>query len=170
MIIKYSQIIHSPVVELKDQTNLGLASDLVIQKSDLTIKAVIIKCGFFSLLTRVAVASDIVELNSGSVILNDENSITTLSGATRINEAIREKMYGLNQYVGTKSGKALGQVYDYTIDNSTGAIQKLYLKSLMTDRIIPASAIIKFDGKKITIEDDFEIITELKPEFKPEVA
>lgn len=170
MIIRYSQIIHSPVVELKSQTNLGIASDLVIQKSDLTIKAVIIRCGFFNLLTRVASASDIVELNSGSVILNDENSITTLSEATRIREAIKEKMHGLGQSVRTKSGKALGQVYDYTIDNATCAIQKLFVKSLLTDRIIPVSAILNFEGKKITVKDDFEIITEPKPEFKPEVA
>lgn len=170
MIIKYSQVIHSPVVEMKSQSNLGIASDLVIQKSDLTIKAVVVKCGFFNLLTRVAAASDIVELNSGSVILNDDNSITTLSEATRIREAIHEKMHGIGQSVRTKSGKALGQVYDYVIDNATGAIQKLYVRSFLSDRIIPISAIVKFEGKKITIKDDFEVIAEPTPEFKPEIA
>ena len=170
MIVKYSQIIHSPVVEMKSQSNLGVASDLVIQKSDLTVKAVVVKCGFFNLLTRVAAASDIVELNSGSVILNDDDSIITLSEATRIREAIHEKMHGIGQSVRTKSGKSLGQVYDYIIDNATCAIQKLYVKSLLTDRIIPVSAIINFEGKRITVKDDFEVIAEPKPEFKPEVA
>jgi uncharacterized protein YrrD len=155
---------------MKSQTNLGIASDLVIQKSDLTVKAVIVKSGFFNLLTRVAAASDIVELNSGSVILNNDDSITTLSEATRIREAIHEKMHGVHQSVRTKSGKALGQVYDYTIDNATCAIQKLYIKSLLSDRIIPVSAIINFEGKRITVKDDFEVIAEPKPEFKPEVA
>lgn len=170
MIIRYTQVIHSPVVELKSQTNLGIVSDLVIQKSDLTIKAVIVKNGLFHLQTRVASASDIVELNSGSVILNDDNSLTALSETTRIKEAINEKMHGIRQKVSTKSGKMLGHVYDYTIDNATSSIQKLYIKSLLTDRIIPVSAIIKFEGKKITVQDDFEMIIEPKPEFKPEVA
>lgn len=170
MIVRYSQVIHSPVVEMKSQTNLGLAFDLVIQKSDLTIKAVIIKCGFFNLMTRVATASDIVELNSGSVILNDDNSITTLAEATRIREAIHDKMYGVGQSVKTKSGKMLGRVCDYTIDNATCAIQKLYVKSLLSDRIIPVSAILDFQGKRITVKDDFEIVAEPAPEFKPEIA
>ena len=170
MIIKYSQVIHSPVVEMKSQTNLGVASDLVIQKSDLTVKAVIIRCGFLKSLTRVAAASDIVEINSGSVILNDDNSLTTVSEALRIKEAVQAKMHGVGQYVRTKSGKTLGRVHDYTIDNATTTIQKLYVKSFFSDRIIPVSAIISFEGQIITVKDDFELISNTDPAFNPETA
>lgn len=170
MIVKYSQVIHSPVLELKSQTQLGVATDLVIQKSDLTIKAAVVKVGLFLLSTRVATNTDIVELNSGSVILRDDDSLVTLAESERIREAIKDKMYGINQSVRTKSGKSLGKVYDYTIDNATCAIQKFYVKSLLDDRIISVSSITKFEGKRITVKDDFELITAAGPAFNPEIA
>lgn len=170
MIIKYSQIIHSPVLELRGQTRLGVATDLVIQKSDLIIKAVIVKNGLFNINTKVATNTDIVELNSGSVILRDDDSLVTLAYAERIREAIADKMYGIGQSVKTKSGKYIGKVYDYTIDNATCSIQKLFAKSLLDDRIISVSSITKFEGKNITVKDDFELITAAGPAFKPEIA
>ena len=170
MIVKYSQIIHSPVLELKGQTRLGVAADLVIQKSDLSVKAAVVKNGLLNVNTKVATSADIVELNSGSVIVRDDNSLASLAEAERIREAIADKMHGVGQRVRTKSGKNIGKVYDYTIDNSTCAIQKIYVKSLLDDRIISVSSITKFEGKQITVKDDFELITAAGPAFKPEVA
>jgi sporulation protein YlmC with PRC-barrel domain len=170
MIVKYSQIIHSPVLELKGQTRLGIVADLVIQKSDLTIKAVIVKNGLLNVNTRIATNADIIELNSGSVILRDDDSLVTFSEAERVKEAIKDKMYGVSQKVRTKSGKSIGRVYDYTIDNATCAIQKFYVKSLLDDRIISVGSIIKFEGKNITVKDDFELITAAGPAFTPEIA
>lgn len=170
MIIKYSQVIHSPVLELRGQTRLGLATDLVIQKSDLKIKAAIVRNGFFNLATKVATSADIIELNSGSVILRDDDSLVSLSEADRIRDAIADKMYGIGQSVRTKSGKYIGKVYDYTIDNATCSIQKFFARSLLDDRIISVNSITKFEGKQITVKDDFELITAAGPAFKPEVA
>ena len=172
MIIKYSQIIHSPVIELKDQTRLGFASDLVIQKSDLSVKGVIVRTGLFGVVKKAAAESDIVELNRAAVILNDDNSLVNISELERIKESLREKLCGINQSVRTKSGKMIGRVYDYAIDNSTNAIQKFYVKSLFSDRIIPVSAVTEIKGKHIIIRDDFEIATALEPAkaLKPEVA
>lgn len=170
MIVKYSQIIHSPVLELKGQTRLGVATDLVIQKSDLSIKAVIVKNGLLNVNTKVATSADIVELNSGSVIVRDDNSLTSLAEAERIREAIKDKMHGIGQRVKTKSGKNIGKVYDYTIDNSTSAIQKFYVKSILDERIIAVSSVTKFEGKQITVKDDFELITAAGPAFNSEIA
>lgn len=170
MIVKYSQIIHSPVLELKGQTRLGVASDLVIQKSDLSIKAVIVKYGLLNVNTRVATNTDIIELNSGSVIVRDDGSVVSLSEAERVREAISDKMYGIGQRVNTKSGKYIGRVYDYTLDNTTLSLHKLYVKSLLDERIISVSSIIKFEGKNIKVKDDFELITAAGPALSPETA
>lgn len=170
MIIKYSQVIHSPVVELKNQTRLGIASDLVIQKSDLSIKGVIIRTGLFGLVKKAAAENDVVEFNRDAVILNNENSIASLSELERIREALREKLCGIHQRVRTKSGKLIGTVDDYTINNITCAIQKFYVKSWLSDRIIPVNAVIEIKDKRITIRDDFEVVTTPEPALKPEIA
>lgn len=170
MIVQYSQIVHSPVLELKNQTKLGTAQDLVIQKSDLSIKAVIIKSSLFNLTTRVATSADIVELNSGSVIVRDDDSLVSLSEAERVKEALADKMCGISQKVKTKSGKSIGKVYDYTLDSTTFALQKIYVKSILDERIISVSSIIKFEGKNIVVKDDFELITAGGTAFQPETA
>ncbi len=172
MIVKYSQIIHSPVVELKNQSRLGVTSDLVIQKSDLTIKGAIVRTGLFGLIKKAAAESDIVELNRSAVILNSNDSLVNISEVERIKEALNEKLYGINQSVKTKSGKLIGQVYDYTIDNATCAIQKFYVKSFLSERIIPVSAVTEIKGKRITIRDDFKILPAAEPAraLKPETV
>ena len=38
-------------------------------------------------------------------------------------------------------------------------LAKIYVKHLLVDRIIPYSAIVKIDEKKITVKDDYEALS-----------
>lgn len=159
MIVKYTQIVHSPVYEIRAQQNLGNVLDLVIQKSDLSIKAAVVRTGpFFFSPKKVVGMTDIVEFSGNAVIVQDEDSAVPIKESIRIAEAIADRMYGVGQIVVTKSGKLIGRVYDYTFHNETGIIEKFYVKSLIHDRIISRTAVVKLDRKRMTIEDDFEMI------------
>lgn len=171
MIVRYTQIIHSPVFELRAQQTLGRVLDIVIQKSDLSVKAVIVREGpfFFSAKKSVSM-TDITEFSSSAVLVNDENSAVPIKESIRVAEAIRDNMFGIGQIVVTKSGKVVGRVYDYTFHNESGIIEKFYVKSMLSDRIISRTAVLKLDGKRMTIEDDFEVIKSADPLVELEKA
>lgn len=159
MITRYSQIMHSPVVTLSEQQILGSVSDIVLNKSDFSIKAFIIKTMPIIPIKKVVSFSDTSEIASNAVLVQNENAISEMKDFIRVHESLRSGAHGIGQRVFTKSKKFIGIVYDYTIHAETGKIFKLYVKTWLTDRIIGTEAIYEMKGKKIFIKDDFETVT-----------
>lgn len=114
--------------------------------------------------------NDIVEFANNAVIINDEDNAVPIKESLRVADAIKDKMYGIGQIVYTKSGKLVGRVYDYTFHNETGIIEKFYVKGILSDRIISRTAIVKLEGKRMTIEDDFEVIKTPAMELDKNIA
>jgi len=157
MIIRYSQVIHSPIIEIKTQSLLGKVLDIVLQKSDFSIKALLVKPSIFSFEKLVVTDADILEIVNNAVLVNDDNSISPLKDSPRVVQSIEAKAYGINQKVITKSGKVVGRVHDYTFDSQILKVINLYVKSLVSDRIIPSGSIQKFEKGKVIIDDDYEV-------------
>ncbi len=157
MIIRYSQVIHSPIIEIKTQSLLGKVLDIVLQKSDFSIKALLVKPSIFSFEKLVVTDADILEIVNNAVLVNDDNSISPLKDSPRVVQSIEAKAYGINQKVITKSGKVVGRVHDYTFDSQILKVINLYVKSLVSDRIIPSGSIHKFEKGKVIIDDDYEV-------------
>ena len=163
MIVRYSQVVHSPIVEIRSQSLLGKVSEVVLQKSDFSVKAVLFKSSPLSLERRVVTETDILEITPQAVLVNDENSSESLSESPRVQQSLKTKSFGVGQKVVTKSKKRVGRVVDFTFDSQIMKIQNLYVKSMLSDRIIPSTVIEKVEGKTITISDDFEVSKAAQP-------
>lgn len=170
MLTSYSKIVNSTVYELKTQTKLGEVLDLTIQKSDFSISGIIMKRLPFSLgKNKVVSVSDVLEVNRGAVVVNDVNAAIDIDEAVRIKEAYYNGLSGIGQKVVTKSGKKVGNVYDYVIDAQSFKILKLYIKNLFSERIISSNSIIAVEKNKIVIKDDFEAAKLTSPAIKASV-
>jgi len=159
MITRYSQVLHTPVITLDEQKNLGVVSDIVLNKTDFIIKAFIVRTMPIIPIRKVVSFSDVVEIASNAVLVQNNDAISEMRDSVRVREALKAKAHGIGQRVYTKSGKFVGVVYDYTIHSETGKIIKLYIKTWLSDRIIGTETIFKVKGKKIIIKDEFETIT-----------
>ncbi len=166
MITRYSQILNSPVVTLDEQQNLGIVSDIVLNKTDLTIKAFLIKTMPIIPLYKVISFSDVVEIASNAILVQNDKAISDMKDSIRVKEAIKSRTHGVRQRVYTKSKKFIGIVYDYTIHAETGKIMKFYLKTIFSERIIGTETVNEFVGKRIIIEDDFETISNKNTELE----
>lgn len=155
MMLLYSKLIGSPIADLKSQAKIGQISDFVINDIDLTIAAVLTESGLPLISKKKVVSStDFIHLTKNGLIISDEEALVEISELVRVETLYKNKCFGLAQKVVTKSGIYIGHVYDYLIDSTTFSIRKLYVKKLLTDRIIPVSAVIAMEGKLITINDD----------------
>jgi uncharacterized protein YrrD len=146
------------VIELKDQSRLGIVEELILQKSDFKILAMLVKTFPILPARKVITGDDIVEIAKGAVLVQDDNSISDIKENMRIAEALRGNATGVGQKVYTKSKKYLGKVFDYTVESSACALVSIYVKHLISVRIISRAAIVDFDKDKIVVEDDFEAI------------
>lgn len=158
MMSLYSKIINSPVVELKTQTQIGVVDDLIIHKTKLEVYGIILKRTSFLNFkeTEVISGTDILEMNSQAVVVNNYDAVIPLSESIRLKEAINQKYYGIYQRIVSKKGKNIGLVYDYLVDSSTQKITKFYCRTFLSEKIISSNSVIDMEGKKIIIKDEFE--------------
>lgn len=157
MIVTYKKLLKAPIMELKTQTKLGIVDDFVFNKTNFNLSAVLLKPSGFSLKQKYLVvsASDIVELNNQTVIAKDEECLVDIESTIRIKEAVKEGYFGLNQKVVTKSGKKIGVAEDFYINSDTLSIVKIYVKTLLSERLISVDNVLEIKGKKIIIKDDY---------------
>lgn len=159
MLLPYSKIVGSPIIDLKTQSKLGEVSEIVIKKSDISLHGLILRgSSILSRKTNVVAASDIVEIIKGAVVVSDIDSVVDFDEAIRLKEAFLKGFHGIGQKVVTKNGKTIGKVFDYLVQSDTNLIVKFYVKNLLSEKIIGRNSVISFEKNKIVIKDDFEEI------------
>lgn len=170
MLVPYSKIIGSRIVELKTQTEIGEVFELIIQKNDISIAGIIPKSqSVWPKNTFVISSNDITEITSGVAIVNDEDSIVPIDEAVRLKKQIKEGYLGVGQKIYTKSGKYIGKVFDYIVNGETLTITKFYAKYFFVEKIIPFSSIISIKKNIIIIKDDFEFVKIASPAIETSI-
>lgn len=162
MLVPYSKIINSNIVELKTQTLVGSVSDLVLQKNNFSVEGIVLKGGFFGGKTKAVSPKDILEITSKpvAILVNNTDSVVELDEMIRVKEAFQRGFHGVGQKVVTKSGKEIGKIYDFLVASDDLSVKKIYVKSLINERIISTDNVISFENsKKIIIKDDYETAT-----------
>lgn len=152
MLIPYSKIIGSPVVDFVGQNIIGKVSEVVIKKSDISVYGFVLESGLFSQ-PKVVSSLDIVELSLEAVVVNEPESIVKLSESVRLKEAIEKKYCGIDQRVYTKSGKKFGKVLDYFVESENLSIIRFFVKNFLMERIITRDNIMEFNKRKIIVRD-----------------
>lgn len=158
MIISYNQIVGSSVLAINEQASIGRIADIVLQKSDIKVRALLLHSPFFFVTPKAVTFDDIVDFDTKAVIVQDSDAVVSLNELVSIKQAIAAKMKGIRQKVYTKKGKLIGTVYDYTFESTSGLVYSLFVKHMLSDRIIPRTVICELNAKGFIIDDDFELI------------
>ena len=159
MLTLYSKLVGLPVIELEGQSKIASVLDLVVDPKNGRVLGLIVKVG--NLLPRdlLIAARDISQILPTTVLVADNERLTPINEVVRV-EALYKKRFTLpGMKVVTKSGKLLGKINDFLVDDETLCLAKIYVRHLLSDRIIPYSAIIKIDDHEVVVKDDFEAIS-----------
>lgn len=150
-----SKLIGAPVADQKSSAKIGEVADFIINDADLSLAAAVVESGIQLISKkRIVAATDFALVSKEGILVANADVLIDLVEVIRIEKLYQKKCHGLNQKVVTKSGAYIGHVFDYLFDTATCQIQKLYIKKMLSERIIPVSAVISYDCKTITIKDD----------------
>lgn len=153
MITKYSSIVGALVGELKEQTKVGIVAEIIIDKEKMSLFAIALAPPFaFFSKNKFVLGLDITHLLKNGVIINNIDSVVDEAESARLKSLIKEKSYGIGQKVRSETGENIGRVYDFLIETDDLSITKIYVKSLVRERIIPTDKIVNFERKVITIK------------------
>ncbi len=154
MILRYTKLIGLPIFELRDQARLGIVADILLDQNGQKIIGFILENPIFSFQPpKIVLSIDIIETLKEALIVKDDDAVVPLSEALPAQELFKKKYFGIAQKVFSETGKYLGRVTDYIIENKTLFITKYYVQSMTREVIIPSGDIIDFNGKKITVRD-----------------
>lgn len=158
MFIPYSKIIGLPVFAVKNQSLAGHIVDVVLKKTAFEPQGFIIKISPLPLTKHKVISStDVIELSNQGLVVDNENSISDLKDAVRLRETIEDGYIGIGQKVYTESGKRIGKVFDYLVSVPDLSINKIYVKNMISERILPVSLIRSYKKDIIIVVDDFDL-------------
>jgi sporulation protein YlmC with PRC-barrel domain len=104
-------------------------------------------------------AQEIRDLIAKGLVVNDHDALTHPEDMVRLSEIINLKFSLIGKIVSTESGKKLGKISDYAVNDENYYVQKLYvnpsiLHGLTQEQLlIDREQIIEITDKKIIVSD-----------------
>lgn len=153
MLLSYSQIIKTPIASIESSTKIGEIKELVLSSHFSAVDAFVLEPAFFDRQTKVICKIDVIELCREGLVVNNFNSVSNLEEVVKVKDLIKKQYLGIGQKAFDQNGVYIGRVVDFFVDNTDLSIKKVFLKKGLTEKVIPTSSIVQFDGKKLIIRD-----------------
>lgn len=158
-----SSMLRLPVGTLEPPIKVGRVKDVVIDPKGgvfhgLTVSTSLLKPPFF------LSGSDIIAVDRAGVVIKSTDSLVDIAEVVRAKEALKEGIRVIGLKVLTQSRKKVGRVSDLAIDLEGQRVAKYYIRSWFSERIIPATSVVKITKKELVIESDEAIAGAASPE------
>lgn len=159
MLKSAKSFINIPIVSLYNSAKIGSLLDFIVESEVGKIIGVVgAESGFFKKKAMVVSVVDIREISKKVLIVDSEDVMVPQEEVIKIDKALKSGIKIFDNRVITESGKNLGRVSDFLVDEFF-YIAKIYVKPplvniLETELIIPRESILKITKNKIIVSDD----------------
>lgn len=170
MLRKVGEYSGMSVVSLRSSSSVALINDPIIQPSGLKI------VGFYVVQTnlrqeKILHIDDVRKVRLDAVLIDDLEDLVDAEDLVRLKQVISLNYQLIDKRVYSESGKRLGKVVDFAIDETSWEIQKIYVgRSIIKDLshsalMIDRSQIIEVSDTKVIVRDPTEKVrsAQLKP-------
>lgn len=153
-----------PVGTLEPPVKVGRIKDVVIDPKGGAFLGVTVSTSLLKPALFVS-PKDIIAVDRAGLIIKSQESLVEIGEIVRAKEALREGIRVIGLPVITQSRKRVGRVSDLAIDLEGQRVAKYYIRSWFSERIIPATAVVKITRKQVVIESDEAIAGATSPEL-----
>ncbi|OQA51779.1 MAG: PRC-barrel domain protein [candidate division WS2 bacterium ADurb.Bin280] len=157
------------VGSLAEGEAVGLVQKTIVDPKGKRLEALVVKKGGYFSKSLVVSIADIIEIEKNGVVINREDSLVEKEEIHKIAQIIDSRFEIFNLPAVTKDGKRLGRIQDVLIDGRSGEILRLYVKGLVSKRVIDRSQIIKITLKEAVVAPDEALIKQSDQEDRPVV-
>ena len=155
MLRSAKSLLNIPIISLYNSLKVGNLRDFIVDPEAGKIIGILVLKEAANGNSLVLSTIDIREMSDQAIIVDSEEVLVLQTDIVRIDSVLKTKIEIFNNKVFTESGKNLGRVQDYLIDDLF-FIAKLYVKPALfnimeTEVIIPREAIVKVTKEKIIV-------------------
>jgi uncharacterized protein YrrD len=151
-------LLNRPVLSLRASAAIAEAIEPIINPNNLKIEGWYCQ-DIFDNRHLILLTQDIRDILEKGIVVNDHEVLVEPDELVRLKEVLEMNFKLLDKPVFTVSGEKLGKVSDYSVDNASYIIQKIYvsqslLKSLSGGSLsIARNQIVEITEKKIVVQD-----------------
>ncbi len=153
-----STYLNRAILSLRTGGRIGLAVEPVINPNNLKIEAWYAQSNLEKGM-HILPAPEIRDVITKGLVVNDHDALTPPEDMVRLKETIALNFQLVGKPVVSEQNKRLGRVTDYSVDDSSFYIQKLYvspplLRGLTTEQLlVDRTQIVEITAKKIIVSD-----------------
>jgi len=168
MLILGSKLINTPIMSLQTGSELGKVTLPVIDPETLSIAAYEVQGNNLSYNPSLLRIADIRELSNVGMIVDSSDELVGPDEIIILKKIHELDFKLINMKVVSESGKHLGTVDDYVINDQTFVIQQINIKHGIlksfgdTGRLISRSQIAEINNKNIVVKDALGKIEPIK--------
>ncbi|HEX5455916.1 MAG TPA: hypothetical protein VFW77_00980 [Candidatus Saccharimonadales bacterium] len=158
-------IIDIPVLSLRAGNQVGTATELIINPNNLKIEGWYVHDRFGSK-KLILLSSDVRELSSRGLIINDQEVLSETEELVRLKPIIEIGFILIGKQVVSQSGRKYGKVTDFAAETESLLIKKIYAGQSIIKNLtggstsIDRTQVIEITNTKIIIEDPTEKASE----------
>ena len=132
-----------PILSLRTGSEIAITKRPLINPGNLKIEGFYVQDLYEKKNNLVLVTQDIREILNNGFAVNDHEVLVDPSELHRLKPIIEENIILINKTVITVSGKKLGKLSEFTVDDNSFYIQKIYISQSLIKNLTGSSLIIE---------------------------
>lgn len=153
---KSQEIVGLPVFSIVDGKEVGQVKDLVVNPEEGAIEFLLVNGGNWYVGARVLPFRAVLGIGKHAVTTESEGQLVSLNESSSANALLQRGIKVKGNKVLTRKGNLVGVVSEYEIDENTGKVSSLDLKSMDDEAVhstITANNVLTFGKDVLVIED-----------------
>jgi uncharacterized protein YrrD len=153
MLVELSRLKGMPVGALEEGVLLGNIEKVIINPDDIRLIGLLVKPrGFFKEPKAVSFL-DVVDVDSSAVVIRSAEGLVAADEIVRLGNLLKYKFEFIGLPVRNKQKKNIGRVTDAVVETASGDVLRIYVHSLMSDRVFERSFVEKVTLKEVIVRD-----------------
>lgn len=150
------EVVSLPVICISDGKEIGTVKSLIVNNEKGSIDFLTINHEDMEFNVKAIPFKKVIGIGEYAVTIESENSILNLTEIPVANELITRNVKIINTKVMTRFGKLLGDVYEYVIDEATGAIVAILLNVNEKQVVLDVENVITYGKDLIVVSEKAE--------------
>lgn len=150
------EVVSLPVICISDGKEIGTVKSLIVNNEKGSIDFLTINHEDMEFNVKAIPFKKVIGIGEYAVTIESENSILNLTEIPVANELITRNVKIINTKVMTRFGKLLGDVYEFVIDEATGAIVAILLNVNEKQVVLDVENVITYGKDLIVVSEKAE--------------
>ncbi len=154
MLVLNSSLLGLPIVLESTGQKAAEIKELIFDPDSGRLVGILVSTGTIFKKELVLAPVDIIKYFKNALIIRDSEVLVEPAEIVRVQKVLEKGPRLINLRAETAAGEFLGKISDLLIDTASNKIAKFYVHSLMKDRIIPLSRVIRVTQKAVVFDED----------------